>query len=293
VSQSIDKRIAAALSAATHEAADLGALITEVEGVIGSVTAEMTHSSAQMLDPMNQDFEASRIRVEKAKVMLARFEVSLPKLKALHAGALAAERLAKWNADLAALQITRDALADRFRTRYCEVVGELIDIFDEMAALDQQVDELNSRAHAAGARQRMRTTEWVARGIDSFTAGTKSILEEVQLPGFGLGSGEVKAVWPRPKPNFGSQIAAAMAPLFRGPQMDPALVAEANVEVEARGGTVFFGEAYRRAVERRNQAQAERWAEEGRERERVREANAAEDAQRHRDAAAQRRRQGM
>jgi hypothetical protein len=286
VSQSIDKKIAAALSAATHEAADLGALITEVEGVIGSVTAEMTHSSAQMLDPMNQDFEASRIRVEKAKVMLARFEVSLPKLKALHAAALAAERLAKWNADLAALQITRDALADRFRTRYCEVVGELVDIFDEMAALDQQVDELNGRAHAAGSRQRMRSTEACARGIDGFTAGTKSILEEIKLPGFGLGSGEVKAVWPRPKVPWNIAYAASMAAMMQ-PRLDPQLQAE----VEAEGG--FEGGGYERVMKRRQREESERVAEFYRKREEGREALDAAERQRLHEAAMERRRLGM
>jgi ornithine carbamoyltransferase len=85
----------------------------------------------------------------------------------------------------------------------------------------------------------------------------------------------------------------AMQPLFTGPPMDPQLVAEANAEVEASGGTVIFGEAYRRAVERRQQAQSEAWAEQGRERERKKEAAQAEERNRQREAAMERRRLGM
>jgi hypothetical protein len=288
----LDRRIADCLAATEHETDDLAALVKETIETLGACDAEAVHAGRIALDPTIVDLDAKG-RADHASFRAARLRNALARLNELHSAAVARDKLAAWDAELAKLVTVRDELAARFRTRYCEMVEGLIGIFDEMAVVDQQIDDLNGKASTIGERRRVRMTECVARGIDGFSAGTKSILEEVKLPGFGLGSGEVKVVWPRPKPNFGSQIAAAMAPLFRGPQMDPALVAEANAEVEASGGNVFFGEAYRRATERRSQAQAEKWAEEGRERERQRETAAAEEAQRHRDAAVERRRLGM
>jgi hypothetical protein len=291
---SLDKRIATALTETEHEAADLQALVTEVEETVGSVTAEMTYSSAQMLDPMNSDFSTSRERVEKAKIMLARFNISLPKLKELHAQAVARAKLAVWNTDLAKLVAVRNEVSARFRDRYCAIGEELVSLFDEIVATDKLIDNLHDRAHAAGAQQRMRKTEAHARGVEQIDGGTtKSILEETKLPSFGLGSGTVPAAWPRPKEPWNLELMRAMQRLFTGPPMDPVLVAEANAEVEAKGESCTFNEAYIRALQRRKQAEAEAWAERGRERERQREAAAAEERDRLREAAVERRRQGM
>jgi hypothetical protein len=139
----------------------------------------------------------------------------------------------------------------------------------------------------------MRTTEAHSRGVERIGGTTKSILEEIRLPSFGLGSGTVPEAWPRPKEPWNLELMRAMQPLFTGPPMDPQLVAGANAEVEASGGTVIFGEAYRRAVERRQQAQSEAWGEQGRERERQKEAAQAEERYRQREAAMERRRLGM
>jgi hypothetical protein len=56
-------------------------------------------------------------------------------------------------------------------------------------------------------------------------------------------------------------------------------------EIETAGGG---NEGYRKVLEKRRQDEAERWAEQGRERERQRAAAAAEEAQRWREAAAER-----
>jgi hypothetical protein len=93
------------------------------------------------------------------------------------------------------------AEADRRQFRPARVHrSELIDIFDQMAAVDAKVHDLNNRANNVGARPRMRTCEMAAHGLDSWDQ-SKSILEELRLPGFGLGSGTVPLAWPRPAPN--------------------------------------------------------------------------------------------
>jgi hypothetical protein len=209
---SLDRRIADCLAANTHQTEDVAALLKELEETAGSIEAERTYSSAQLIDPTQHiaDIPAAKAHIDVASAMLARLETAKPRLQALLDAALAADRLAKWNADLAALQITRDALAERFRTRYTEVGVELIGIFDAMIALDKEVAELNGRAHAAGSQQRMRTTECKARGIDGFDASTKSVLTEIRLPVLGLGSGQTPMAWPRPAPPIGLQVMAGM-----------------------------------------------------------------------------------
>jgi hypothetical protein len=154
------------------------------------------------------------------------------------------------------------------------------------AALDQQFDDLNGRAHAAGARQRMRSTECVARGIDGFNASTKSILEEVRLPGFGLGSGEVKAVWPRPTVPWNIAYAQSMAAMMTPPPLSPEMLAE----VEREGG--FENGGYVKVMQRRQREESDRVAEFYRKQEEGREAMAAAERQRQRDAYEERRRNG-
>jgi hypothetical protein len=98
------------------------------------------------------------------------------------------------------LQVVRDEVATRFREKYCEAAATIVGLFDQIAWVDEQIDSLNSRAHAAGTTQRMRSTEAQARGIDGFSATTNPISEIVRLPMFGLGSGEAMLAWPKSKP---------------------------------------------------------------------------------------------
>jgi hypothetical protein len=198
---SLDKRIADALVAKSPDLDDIVALLKELDDTRGAVQAEHTHCMARSLDPTVVDGDA-RDRAGRAGHMLKRLDIARPRLQAIHDELVAADRLAKWHAELEALKVERDRVADKFRVRYCEVGSELIGIFDQMAAVDAKVHDLNNRANNVGARPRMRTFEMAAHGLDSWDQ-SKSILEELRLPGFGLGSGTVPLAWPRP-PRIGS-----------------------------------------------------------------------------------------
>jgi hypothetical protein len=180
----LDKRIATALTETDHDAADLAALIKETTDIIGSITAEIAHASKEMLDPQNHDYIASREHVGRAELMVTRYNASMPKLQALHRQAVARDQLAAWNADLAKLVAVRNEVSARFRERYCTIGDELVSLFDEVQATDQLIEALHVRAPPSTPR--MRTTEAHARGVERIGGTTKSILEEIRLPSFGL-----------------------------------------------------------------------------------------------------------
>jgi hypothetical protein len=257
--QNLDKRIATALSSTDHEPADLPALITEVEQTAGSVTAEMAFSSKAMLDPLNPDFTTSKDRVDRAKLMLARFDVALPKLKALHAAAVERDRLARWHAEMDRAEAVRDQLARRLRELYPKIVVELVTLFDQIAACDKTIGDLHMRS-GVGVPRRLADVELAARGITSF-GGSRSIVTEIKLPGWTIGSGVAPPAWPRAAPNY----AFAMMPATMTAPLDP----EFASEVAAAGGG-WHGETIVR--NRRRAEEVERTAAAGRERERQREA---------------------
>jgi hypothetical protein len=193
---SLDRRVADALVAKEHEIENIRALLTEVTSAIGSIGAEYTHCMARSLDPCIVDEEA-KSRAEKANHMLTRLNAALPRLQKIHADLIAAAKLTAWNKELKELVVVRDEIANRFRERYCACAAEIVGLFDQVKWCDEQIDSLHSRAHAAGAQQRMRMTEPSARGFDHFGANTKPISEVVRLPMFGLGSGDPGLAWPK------------------------------------------------------------------------------------------------
>jgi hypothetical protein len=227
---SLDRRIADALVEIEHDADDLQALLVEIERTIGSISAEVVHASQEMLSPQNADYIATKEHVDRGKLMLDRYGISLPKLQALHAQAVARDQLAAWHGDLDKLVVVRDEVSARFRERYCAIGAELVALFDEVVATDKQIEALHIRAPAGTPR--MRKTEAVARGVERFEGATKSLLEEVKLPMFGVGSGAVTMAWPRPTVPWQIAYAQQVQQMTAGPAPDPAEIAE----IEAAGG---------------------------------------------------------
>jgi hypothetical protein len=279
----LDRRIADTLASDKHEAADLADIIREATSVLGSIEAEQAHAAQQALDPAVADFATQKSRADTAALMASRLRNALPRLQVLLDVELKSEKLAKWNADLADLKVVRDDLAKQLRERYAACATEIIQLFDQVAYVDRQVDALNSRAHACSGASQMRTVEATARGVDHIAGNTKSILDLTRLPVFGLGSGEAGLVWPRPTVPLALAVAAAMP---TAPPPDPQLLAE----VEAEGG--FEAGGLRRVLAKRKQQEADEWEKRGREQERQRELARAEEAARLHTAAVERRQQG-
>jgi hypothetical protein len=280
---SLDHRVADALAADKHDAGTLAALIKEATSTLASIEAEQEHAAKQSLDPAVHDFAEQKQRADRAGLMASRLRNAMPRLQALLDAEVKAAKLAAWNADLDALKEIRDGVARKFRDRYAACASEIIGLFSVVADVDKQIEALNDRAYEAGGASRMRTTEATARGVDHINGNTRSIMDMVRLPMFGIGSGEVPFAWPKPTTPIGLALMAAMP---SPAQPDPQLLQE----VAEAGG--FEAGGLRKVLERRRQEEADQWERRGREQERQREAAAAEEAQRLREAAVERRRQG-
>jgi hypothetical protein len=279
---SLDHRVADALAADKHDAGTLAALIKEATSTLASIEAEQEHAAKQSLDPAVHDFAEQKQRADRAGLMASRLRNAMPRLQALLDAEVKAAKLARWNDDLDALKKIRDQIATQFRERYSACAAEIIGMFAMVADVDRQVEALNDRAYSCGGQSRMRSVEAAARGVDHIAGNTRSILDLVKLPMFGLGSGEVGYAWPKPVTPIGLSLMAAMAP----PPPDPQLLAE----VEAEGG--FAAGGLRRVMEKRKQAEADEWERRGREQERQREQARAQESQRLHTAAVERRQRG-
>jgi hypothetical protein len=279
---SLDRRIADCLGAKEHEIEDLQALIKEATDTLGSIEAEQVFASRQALDPSVADYATQKQRADTAALMAMRLKNALPRLQTLLSTATERERLKKWNVDMDRAEAVRDQLAKRFRDLYPKMVTELVTLFDEIKGCDETIGNLHLTS-GCGVMRRLDGVECTARGIaGGFNAVTKSIVTEIKLPGFALGSGAIPMAWPRPVQPMSLSLMMPSAP-----PLDPQLLAE----VEAAGG--FENGGYRKVMERRRQQEAERWAEQGAARERERERLNAEEARRQHEAAQARRRQGM
>lgn len=259
----LDRRIADALVAKSHDLDDITALLKEVDETAGSVEAERTYSMARSLDPTVVDPDA-RDRATKAEHMLARLNNAKPRVQKIHDDLIATQKLKEWNADLAKLVAIRDEVAQKFRDRYSACAQEIIQLFDWVAEVDKQIDALNNRAYAAGARQRCRLTEAAARGVDDL-ATVKTIASQVKLPLFGLGSGDPGLAWPRPAAPIALHLMAAM----------PGAAPDAELQAAFETGG---NEGYVAALRKRDRDRADRLVEQGQQAERIREQRNAEAA---------------
>ena len=91
-----------------------------------------------------------------------------------------AEREAAWLAEHDALKRERDALAEELREVYQNAVAQIVDLFVRITANDQALSKLH-RARPAGMKQHLLSAELHARGLDSFTRDTPSLLTSVCL----------------------------------------------------------------------------------------------------------------
>jgi hypothetical protein len=107
--------------------------------------------------------------------------------------AVAREEAAAWRADADKVQAVRDQLAAEFALRYPAIVNELVALFTNIVACDQEIDRLNNRAPDTENR-RLRKVEAEARRIDLVQG---SILENCRLPNLLIGQHGASQAWHR------------------------------------------------------------------------------------------------
>jgi hypothetical protein len=136
-----------------------------------------------------------------------RLRTALPRLRERHNAVAAAEYAADWNSDCDKVEAERDKLARKFTEVYPKVVAQLVDLFDQMEALDKEIGRVNGSA-PRGEHRRLLEVELTARGLDRFTVNYRPpIPENARLPDF---EESAKTVWPRPQVPWGVLVACGM-----------------------------------------------------------------------------------
>ena len=207
----LEERIDVALQPdAAVTSADLAALIDEVEADIAKADQGWAVDQKLSVDP-----KAARQAKLDATLAANRLRPLVPKLQARYqevhyqeqTTAWLAEREAAWLAEHDALKQERDALAEELPEVYPDAARKIADLFVRIAANDKALAELH-RARPAGVEQYLLSAELHARGLDSFSHNTPSLLTAVHL--FDWDSG--REIWPPPQPSMASAFAAVVPP---------------------------------------------------------------------------------
>jgi hypothetical protein len=118
------------------------------------------------------------------------------------------ERATAWLAEHDTLKRERDALAEELGEIYPDVVAKIVDLFVRISANEEALSGLH-RARPTGMTQHLLSAELHARGLDSFTRDTPSLLASVCL--FDWDSG--RQAWPPQRPPMAA-FAATMVPAY-------------------------------------------------------------------------------
>jgi hypothetical protein len=190
----LERRIAAALEDEITSA-DLAALLQETEAAITQADADAEAKRKMALDlTLSADARGAREAQQVAESVRDRLCFALPRLKARYQKIAAQENLAQWQAEYAAVEAARDALAAEWRQVYPELVTKIADLFTRTAECDREGSRINGSA-PSGEHRRLRSVELTARGLDSFTTANPSIAKTMQLPDF---EHSAKMAWPPP-----------------------------------------------------------------------------------------------
>jgi hypothetical protein len=120
------------------------------------------------------------------------------------------ESKAAWLTEHDVIKPERDALAEELREVYRDAARKIVDLFGRIAINDEARAELH-RARPAGLEQHLLSAELHARGLDSFSYNTPSLLTSVHL--FDWDSG--RQIWPPHRPSMAAAFAATLMPADR------------------------------------------------------------------------------
>ena len=209
---SLEQRIASALTSEDIKATALAELIAEAQTAIDVAdrTAEETRNRA--LDPaLSPDPKTARVAMEDAQFAADRLRTLLPRLQARHSEVGASEHLAAWREEFARVQAERDKLVEELRTVYPAVVEQLVDLFRRIAAIDQEVSQVNR--HRPAGVDHLHTVEREARGHLERPDIPLTGNDGLRLPHL-YRNGRPIFACPPPQPSLAAQMASM--PVSRG-----------------------------------------------------------------------------
>jgi hypothetical protein len=259
---SLDERIAALLAAnpADQPSAIFGLYLFQIDTAISVAEREGKAALARALDPSVVDGTARGI-AHDSEYAVQRYKVARERLTVLRDAAVRREKQAVWNADAEEIELKVAQAADQVIEVYPRCVHELIELFQLMARVDQEVIEINSRKPAGCTA--LRSVELVARKINAFGQHDLKIADKTQLPGLsvGHGQGSTLLVWP-PAPSrsvtlqYYDSVTAMLQgapPPLTGAERVAASVAESQrqmdyIRSQERGRELKNSEAAKRAA---------------------------------------------
>jgi hypothetical protein len=189
----LEARIASALRD-DATAADLGALIGEVEMAAAAAATAATEERERALD-ITTDPATAHERVLVAELSRDRLKAVLPRLQRQLGEAQNREYAQRWQAAYRQAEALRDAAAQRF-ARYPELVHEMIEIILEAQAVDAEVSRVNGAA-LPGEYRRLQSVELEARGLKNFSISNPSVVDMVRLPDW---EHSERMLWPPHRP---------------------------------------------------------------------------------------------
>jgi hypothetical protein len=218
----LEQRIAAALLDANAVSGELTILMKETEAAIIAADQTAAAERERALDPaLTPDPREAHQAMEEAVLAAGRLRTLLPRLERRCQQVATAECLGRWKAEFTELKIERDDLTEELAEVYPAVVSELIDLFSRISVHEAEVSRLH-QSRPSGVSLHLAGPEQEARGLESFSRDTPSLIKTIQLFDF---SG--KQVWPPKRTPLGVLVVQGMQPVH-----DPRYTA---VWAQARG----------------------------------------------------------
>jgi hypothetical protein len=196
------------LSRDEHVSVDeLKQLVEETETAAAELTvAAQAYKTASLdldcADPVAADHKQKELMSERQ-----RLEMVKPRLQERLAAAVRRERRETWEADFRRVEAKLEKAAENFATRVPAIIDELISIFQQAKAVDQEVDRVNGSAVGS---ERLQYCELAARNLDRHTRDMPSLAEVTTLFDFKQSS---KQIWPPPRQSIGLLLTESMPPV--------------------------------------------------------------------------------
>jgi hypothetical protein len=207
--ESLEKRIAAALADPQVTSTDLVELIDEAELAVATAEETARAEYEKALDPVaSPDAAKAKRSIWAAEFSRDRLRAFLSRLWERLDEIETAEKATRWEADYAAIEAKRDALASEFAEMYPRLTAQLCDLFKRAKAIDEECARINGEA-LSGEHRRLLGVELTARNLGSFTRSNPSLMDAVK---FSEWANSDRMVWPLPQAPLAARLAASMAP---------------------------------------------------------------------------------
>ena len=201
----LEERIDAALQReAAVTSTDVAAMIEEAEAAIAKAEKEGTIDQTLALDP-----KAARQAIADATFAANRLRMLLSKLQVRYQQLQYQDQVTAWHADADVKERERDALSEELCEVYPEAKAQIVDLFGRIIVNNEALSALH-QARPAGVSRHLLSAELHARGLDSFTYNTPSLLTAVRLIDWQTG----REIWPPPKPSMAAAFAAIAMPSY-------------------------------------------------------------------------------